>query len=119
MSELGKYCHACEAIPVHGYCHLAGCPTGRLRDREFFAVDNLVMAASEGGANGIATAQDEEIASTIADALTKAHAAVPRGDLDIILGWYGGLSPGARQNLSLADLHGLSKRLGAPAGVRL
>ena len=45
--------------------------------------------------------------------------AVPRGDLDIILEWYGGLSPGARQNLSLADLHGLSKRLGAPAGVRL
>lgn len=116
--SLDKYCNACEAFPIHGYCLLAGCPTGRLRDREFFAVDNLVMAASEGGANGIATAQDAEIASTIADALTKAHAAVPRDDLDIILEWYGGLSPGARQNLSLADLHGLSKRLGAPAEVR-
>lgn len=59
-----------------------------------------------------------EFKEALADALTKAHAAVPRGDLDIILEWYGGLSPGARQNLSLADLHGLSKRLGAPAEVR-
>jgi len=111
MSPLGKFCHACQAIPIHGYCNIAGCPTGRLRDREFFAIDNLVMAASEGGANDIATAQDEEIANTIADALTKAHA--PRGDLDVILEWYGGLSVGARQKLSLADLHGLSKRLAA------
>lgn len=116
IPSLGKFCHACQAIPIHGYCNIAGCPTGRLRDREFFALDNLVMAASEGGANEIATAQDEEIANTIADALTKAHA--PRGDLDVILEWYGGLSVGARQKLSLADLHGLSKRLVADAGGR-
>lgn len=28
---LGKFCHACQAIPVAGYCNLAGCPKADLR----------------------------------------------------------------------------------------
>jgi len=71
--KLGKYCHACEAIPIHGYCNLAGCPTGRLRDRDFWAEGCDVFALSEGGGLCIATAADAEIAETIVDALTRTH----------------------------------------------
>ena len=73
MTSLGKFCDACQAIPIHGYCNLAGCPTGRLRDREFWADGCNVMALSEGGGNTIATAVDAEISQTIVDALTTTH----------------------------------------------
>ena len=42
--------------------------------------------------------------------------AEPAGALSIIVEWYKGLPKGAREKLSLANLHDLSKRLPLPAG---
>lgn len=30
MSELGKFCRACQTIPAQGYCKLAACPNASI-----------------------------------------------------------------------------------------
>lgn len=68
--SLGKYCHACQAIPAAGYCNLANCPTAnfedlKLADREYFAMGKDVFCASEGGALIVADAIDSDMATII------------------------------------------------------
>lgn len=104
--ELGKFCPACQAIPSGGYCHLAGCPTAPAR--EYFAEASHIVCASESGGVTIATALSPEMARLIARALT-AYGEPP---LNTVVAWYRGLPKGAREKLSLANLHALAKQLG-------
>lgn len=88
MEVLGKFCTACQAIPIHGYCHLAGCPMPRpdpFAGREFFGDGLTVMCVSDGGGMGIATAIDAEMAARIAERLQTATDARER--LQAIVDW--------------------------------